>query len=170
MKKMITRRVFIASALLAGTALALLPQGKKTHIKIEPFKVISAVQEVLFPKGLKAPSASEFGATNYLATVITHSSFWQDDLKFLRFGTELLMQEEPNFLSMNPKEKDETLRDFINNSSKGENWVSLLLFYTLEALLSDPLYGGNRSESGWKWLGHNTGQPQPKKMFAEEIV
>jgi len=169
MKKIMTRRVFIASALLAGTALALLPQGKKTHIKIEPFKVISAVQEVLFPKGLKAPSASEFGATNYLATVSTHSSFWQDDLKFLRFGTELLMNEEPNFLNMNSKEKDEALRDFIDGNEKGENWLSLLLFYTLEALLSDPLYAGNQNESGWKWLGHNAGQPQPKKIFAEEV-
>jgi len=164
-----TRRVFIASALLAGTALTLLPQGKKTHIKIAPFKVIEAVQEVLFPKGLKAPSASEFEATNYLATVTTHSSFWQEDLKFLHFGTELLINEEPNFLSMNPKEQDEALKDFIERSNKNENWVALLLFYTLEALLSDPLYGGNRSESGWKWLGHNSGQPQPKKMFAEEV-
>jgi len=169
MKNIMTRRVFIASALLAGTALTLLPQGKKTHIKIEPFKVIEAVQEVLFPKGLKAPSASEFGATNYLATVTTHSSFWQEDLKFLHFGTELLINEEPTFLSMNPKEQDEALRNFIEKNDKNENWVALLLFYTLEALLSDPLYGGNRSESGWKWLGHNSGQPQPKKMFAEEV-
>jgi len=169
MENLITRRVFIASALLTGTALAILPQGKKTHIKIEPFKVISAVQEVLFPKGLKAPSASEFGATNYLATVTTHSSFWQDDLKFLILGTELLMKAEPTFLSMSPKEQDKTLRTFVNNNSKAENWVSLLLFYTIEALLSDPIYEGNKNNSGWKWLGHNTGQPQPKKIFAEEV-
>ena len=170
MKKPVTRRIFILSTILAGTALSLLPQGAKTHIKIEPFKVIEAVQEVLFPKGLQAPSASEFGATNYLATVSTHSSFWQDDLKFLHLGTELLMDEEPNFLIMSPKERDEALREFIDGDKKAKNWVSLLLFYTLEALLSDPIYNGNRDESGWKWLKHNTGQPQPKKMFAEEIV
>ncbi len=165
-----TRRVFIASTLLAGTALTLLPQGEKTHIRVEPFKVIETVQKVLFPKGLKAPSASEFGATNYLATVTTHSSFWKDDLKFLIFGTELLMKEEPTFLSMNSEKQDKALRDFVNNSSKGENWVSLLLFYTLEALFSDPIYGGNKNELGWKWTQHHTGQPQPKKMWAEEIA
>ena len=165
-----TRRVFILSTLVAGTALALLPQGAKTHIKIKPFKVIEAVQEVLFPKGLQAPSASEFGATNYLLTVSTHSSFWADDLKFLVFGADMFINEETDFFTMTSKEKEESLRDFVESNPKGERWVSLLLFYTLEALLSDPLYGGNKNELGWKWLKHNTGQPQPKKIFAEEIV
>ena len=169
MENLITRRVFIASALLAGTALFLLPQGAKTSIKIEPFKIISVVQEVLFPKGLDVPSASEFRATAYLLNVSTHSSFWADDLNLLVKGAQTLIEKENNFLILNPKEQDEALRDFINNNSKGESWVSLLLFYTLEALLSDPLYGGNRSESGWKWLGHNAGQPQPKIIFAEAI-
>jgi len=169
MKKPITRRVFIASTLLAGTALFLLPQGAKIPINIEPFKVIAAVQEVLFPKGLKAPSALEFAATAYLLNVSSHASFWAEDLKFLVHGAELLISEKNNFLSMNPKEQDNALRDFVNNNSKGESWVSLLLFYTLEALLSDPIYGGNKNELGWKWLEHRTGQPQPKKMFTETI-
>ena len=165
MKKTSTRRIFIASTVLAGTALALLPQGEKTPIKIEPFKVIEAVQEVLFPKGLNAPSASEFGATNYLAVVSTHPSFWAEDLKFLAYGAELLMQEKSAFLTMSPKERDEALRDFVSKNIKGERWVSLLLFYTIEALLSDPIYGGNRDKLGWRWLNHNSGQPQPKKPF-----
>ena len=164
-----TRRVFIASTILAGTALALLPQGAKTSINIKPFKVIEAVQEVLFPKGLHAPSASEFGATNYLLTVSTHSSFVVSDLKFLAHGAELLIREENDFLTMNPTQRDKALRDFVSNSSKGKNWLSLLLFYTLEALLSDPIYGGNQNTLGWKWLSHNGGQPQPKKPFGELI-
>ena len=169
MENIITRRVFIASSLLTGTALFLLPQGAKTSIKIEPFKVIAAVQEVLFPKDLDAPAASEFRATAYLLNVSTHSSFWADDLNLLVNGAQKLIKKENNFLILNPIEQDAALRDFINNSQKGENWVALLLFYTLEALLSDPLYGGNKNNSGWKWLGHNTGKPQPKKMFAEEV-
>jgi len=167
MKKLITRRVFILSTIATGTALALLPQGAKTSIDIKPFKVIEAVQKVLFPKGLKAPSALEFGATNYLLTVSTHSSFWGEDLKFLSYGAELLIAKEENFLKLNPKDRDIALRDFISHSPKGENWVSLILFYTLEALLSDPIYGGNTDKLGWRWLGHNSGQPRPKKAFGE---
>ncbi len=170
MKNLITRRIFISSTVLAGTALALLPQGAKTPIHVEPFKVIEAVQEVLFPKGLKAPSASEFGATSYLATVSTHSSFWRDDLKFLSHGATLLIKEESDFLTMTPNNRNNALRDFVSNSPKGESWVSLILFYTLEALLSDPIYGGNQNELGWKWLNHHTGQPQPKVKFAELLT
>ncbi|MBU1666882.1 gluconate 2-dehydrogenase subunit 3 family protein [bacterium] len=165
MKKTITRRVFIASTIVAGTALMLLPQGAKTTINIEPFKVIEAVQEVLFPKGLQAPAASEFGATNYLLTVSTHSSFWADDLTFLHYGATLLMKAEPNFFTLNPKDKNDVLKNFVNSNKKAENWVSLILYYTIEALLSDPMYGGNKSELGWKWLKHDTGQPRPKTKF-----
>ncbi|RUM75175.1 MAG: gluconate 2-dehydrogenase subunit 3 family protein [Sulfurovum sp.] len=169
MKTTITRRVFIGSTLLAGTAFALLPQGARIPIKIEPFKVIESVQEVLFPKGLQAPSASKFRATNYLVTVSSHSSFWAEDLKFLAYGAELLIKNKKDFFSMSPKERDEALRDFVSNNAKGERWVSLLLFYTIEALLSDPIYGGNRDALGWTWLRHNSGQPQPKKPFGELV-
>jgi gluconate 2-dehydrogenase gamma chain len=161
------RRFFILASIGAGTALALLPQNSKTHINIVPFKVIEAVQETLFPKKLKAPSASEFGATNYLLLISSHSSFVKSDLRFLKHGADLLINYENNFLTMNPKERDNALRDFSNSSSKAENWLSLLLFYTLEALLSDPIYGGNRNKLGWRWLNHNTGQPRPEVKFAK---
>ena len=164
-----TRRVFILGAIGIGTALALLPQNAKTHIDIAPFKVIQAVQETFFPKGLKAPSALEFGATNYLLKVSTHSSFLKSDLKFLLYGADLLINMENDFLTMNPKKRDEALRDFVNSSSKAEKWTSLLLFYTLEALLSDPIYGGNKNELGWKWVKHNTGEPRPKVTFAKAV-
>jgi len=164
-----TRRIFILGAIGAGTALALLPQNSKTHIDIAPFKVIQAVQETFFPKGLKAPSALEFGATNYLLMVSTHSSFLKSDLKFLFYGADLLINIENDFLTMNPKKRDKALRDFVNSSSKAESWTSLLLFYTLEALLSDPIYGGNQNQLGWKWLNHNTGEPRPKVTFAKAV-
>jgi gluconate 2-dehydrogenase gamma chain len=165
----ITRRVFIASTVLAGTALALLPQEKKTPVKLELFKTLEAVQEVLFPKGLKAPSASEFGATAYLANVSSHSSFIASDLTFLKRGAKELMNEYPNFLSLSFKEQDEALREFVDDSTLGQNWVAFVLYFTIEGLLADPIYGGNRDESGWKWLGHHAGEPRPQKPFGELV-
>ena len=168
MKNLLTRRVFIASTLISGTALMLLPQGAKTAIKIEPFKVIASVQEVLLPKNGDAPSASEFGATRYLAVVSTHSSFVPSDLQFLNEGAKKLMKQEPEFLSMSFEKQEKVVKEFYE-TRLGSRWLSLLLFYTLEALLSDPIYGGNKDEIGWKWLGHNSGQPQPKKPFGELV-
>jgi len=167
--KNITRRVFIASSVLAGTLLVLLPQNRKTHVKLELFKTLEAVQEVLFPKGLKAPSASEFGATAYLANVSTHSSFLASDLKFLKRGAGELMDTYNDFLTISHKEQEEKLRKFVKSSRLGENWVSFVLYFTIEGLLADPIYGGNRDESGWRWLGHHTGQPRPQKPFGEFV-
>lgn len=167
--KIITRRIFIASTVLAGTALALLPQGAKTDIKIDLFKTLEAVQQVLFPEGLDAPSAKEYGATAYLASVSMHSSFLDSDKKFLRRGAQKLMNEYPNFLTLSSKEQDEALREFVDEHDIGENWVSFVLYFSIEALLSSPVYGGNKNESGWKWLEHNAGVPQPKVPFAQNL-
>ena len=169
MKKIVTRRVFIASTILVGTGLILLPQHQKTHIKLELFKTLEAVQEVLFPKGLKAPSASEFGATAYLANVSSHSSFLESDLKFLKRGAGELMDTYNDFLTLSPKEQEERLREFVKSSKLGENWVAFVLYFTIEGLLADPIYGGNKNESGWRWLGHHAGQPRPQKPFGELV-
>ena len=66
-------------------------------------------------------------------------------------------------------ERDKALQEFISNSKMAKNWVSLILYYTLEALLSSPIYGGNRDRLGWRWLKHNTPKPQPIKPFGELI-
>lgn len=167
--KTVTRRIFISSAVLAGTAFVLLPQNAKTNVKIDLFKTIAAVQEVLFPKGLEAPAASEFGATAYLANVALHSSFLKSDLNFLNHGVQELMNEYNDFLTLSPKEQDQVLREFTEEHRSGESWVSFLLYFTIEALLSDPIYGGNKNELGWKWANHNPGLPRPSKPFAEKI-
>lgn len=167
--KKITRRTFIASSVLAGTALALLPQGAKSNIKIDLFKTLKAVQQVLFPEGLKAPSANAYGATAYLANVSSHSSFLDSDLRFLKRGAQALMNEYNDFLSLNAKEQDEALRDFVENTDIGKNWVSFVLYFNIEALFSSPIYGGNKNKSGWQWLPHNAGVPQPKVPFGENL-
>jgi len=168
MKAPITRRVFIISSLATGTALFLLPQGHKSNIKIEPFKVIEKVQAILFPKNSNAPSAGEFEATNYLLTVSSHPSFIKDDLLFLQRGAKELIKQEPKFLTMSFQEQSDVIDDF-SKTKIGRNWLSILLYYTIEALLSDPIYSGNKNELGWKWLNHHTGKPQPKTKFAEVV-
>jgi len=168
MKAPITRRVFIISSLATGTALFLLPQGHKANIKIAPFKVVEKVQAILFPKNSNAPSADKFGATNYLLMISSHPSFLKDDLLFLQRGAKELIKQEPKFLTMNFQEQSDVIDDFAKTKI-GRNWLSILLYYTIEALLSDPIYGGNKNELGWKWLNHHTGKPQPKTKFAEVV-
>ena len=169
MKKILTRRVFISSALVTGTILMLMPQGSKTPIKIDYFRVINSVQNILFPKNRDAPSANDFGATAYLINVSSHPSFLKDDLLFLYRGSRELIEKNPNFLKMGFVDKSKAIDNF-SKTDMGENWLSMLLYYTIEAMLSDPIYGGNINEIGWRWLNHHTGKPQPKKPFGEKIT
>jgi len=61
---------------------------------------------------------------------------------------------------MNPAQQDELLRE-IARSDAGENWLSTLLTYIFEALLTAPAYGGNPGGVGWKWLEYVPGFPLP---------
>jgi len=36
-----------------------------------------------------------------------------------------------------------------------------MMSYLIEALLSDPVYGGNKDQKGWLWLEHIPGFPTP---------
>ena len=41
--------------------------------------------------------------------------------------------------------------------------IFIILTYLLQALLTDPVYGGNPNGVGWKWLHHQPGFPRPPK-------
>jgi hypothetical protein len=125
------RRVFIVSIItIAGTALTILPNIKQSDIKIENWLVIQQVQNILFPQNDNAPSADEFGATNYLMLVSQHSSFNKGDLEFLKKGANELVKREKNFLSLKFQEQEKVIKSF-SQTRFGENWLSLLLFYTI---------------------------------------
>ena len=64
------------------------------------------------------------------------------------------------FVELDELQRESVLR-IIEQSEAGRNWLSLLLTYLLEALLADPVYGGNPDGLGWKWLEHQPGYPTP---------
>ncbi|MEE8342688.1 MAG: gluconate 2-dehydrogenase subunit 3 family protein, partial [Gammaproteobacteria bacterium] len=66
------------------------------------------------------------------------------------------------FTALNEQERETVLRE-IEQSRAGRNWLSTLLTYLLEALLADPVYGGNPNGIGWQWLEHQPGYPLPPK-------
>jgi gluconate 2-dehydrogenase gamma chain len=95
--------------------------------------------------------------------VAYHDSFDREDLDFILSGAKELKNRGYKSI-MIEREKEQMLREF-SQSRFGENWISLLLNYTLEAMLSDPLYGGNKDEIGWKAYRHHAGVPRPTKRF-----
>ena len=129
------------------------------------WKTLAQVQEVLFPATDDIPGAEDIGATVYLHRAIENPKADGEDKDFIFRGVgwlDDLTQEryKKSFLQLTPGQQQEII-EVIVNSSAGRNWVSILLNYTLEALLMDPVYGGNKNGVGWKWLEHKPGYPAP---------
>jgi gluconate 2-dehydrogenase gamma chain len=68
------------------------------------------------------------------------------------------------FAQANPTQQDEVLTLFKNSSEKsGEaRWFEILMVLVLEGFLSDPSYGGNAGEVGWKTVGFTLVGRNPK--------
>ena len=157
--------------LILGSVLGLSPYIEAKEVsafersfkKVEP--TISAVQEHMFPKGSKIPSAASMNVTQFLLETITHKSYDKDIRAFVFEGAEELMQREKRqFTSMNFKEKEEALRSY-EETHYGSNWISRIMTITMEGMFSDPIYGSNIKESGWKALGAYGGMPRPVSRY-----
>ncbi len=147
--------------LRATAALAAEPEWAEQ----DPWKTIAAVQQHLFPSTDESPGASDFRATMYLRNTIENPAADGEDKAFIVKGVGWLndlTQEhyEQNFTVLSETDRENVLRK-IEQSRAGRNWLSLLLTYLLEALLADPVYGGNPGGIGWEWLEHQPGYPTP---------
>ena len=166
-----SRRRFLAAC--AGTAVlplaSMLPTANADEATTwqdkEPWITLASVQEHLFPSNDVAPGAKQINATQYLKNVIDYHDIEESEKEFIQNGVKWLngLAKEMfsrSFIDLDDKQKEKTLRK-VSQSRAGENWISTLLTYLIEALLTSPAYGGNPDGIGWKWLEHKPGFPQP---------
>ena len=136
----------------------------------EPWLTISEVQEHLFPRTathntLFSPGAKDINAIGYLQTMLHLPSANKEEADFIIKGVGWLNgvannQTGKSFITLNDKQREQVLKK-ISASEAGENWLSTLIRYIFEALLADPVYGGNKKQLGWQWLKHQAGYPRP---------
>lgn len=129
------------------------------------WSIIEAVQDHLLPSEPNAPGARDLNATAYLDRTLADPKFDPDVKAFILKGIGWLdeisrEQEGLPFHQISPAKREDLLQQ-IARSGEGERWLSTLITYCLEAMLADPLYGGNPGGVGWKWLEHDPGQPRP---------
>jgi gluconate 2-dehydrogenase gamma chain len=132
-------------------------------------QTLAAVQSHLFPRGdgtsgSNGPGAEDINALAYLQGALEDPSL-AEDKQFIGKGIGWLddlsaTMHEKNFLQLDVAGREQLLGT-IAKSSAGENWLSTLLLYIFEALLTDPVYGGNPDGIGWAWLEHTPGFPHP---------
>lgn len=180
----LSRKTFVKSLLISGAALHLpwLSSCSETNesLDVKPltkdqFKLLTTVQEVLFPSDGNGPSASEINAGAYIVWLLNDSEQDPDENNYIiekldEFAEYCKEETGSNFLDLNSKEQ----HDFIKKTSRvkwGRTWLSRLLTLIFEALLLDPQYGSNPDGIGWKWLNHNPGSPRPtKNLLYPEIL
>jgi gluconate 2-dehydrogenase gamma chain len=173
----ISRREFITRMTVLGSLAAAYPAAALERLRSsgesddmawleqDPWRTIAAVQEHLFPSTEDSPGASDFRAIVYLRNTIDNPAADGEDKAFIVNGVgwlnELIAERhERAFSELDVSERETVLRQ-IEQSRAGRNWLSLLLTYLLEALLADPVYGGNPGGIGWQWLAHQPGFPRP---------
>lgn len=163
------RRQFLVWSSILGVSPYLSAKNMGTYEKafkeIEP--TIAAVQEHMFPKGSKLPSAKVMNVTQFLFETMMHKSFDKDIKAFVLEGAkELEKREKGRFASMTPQEKEIALRAY-EETNYGRSWLSRIMTLTMEGMFSDPIYGSNIKEAGWKAINAYGGLPRPKTRYIE---
>jgi gluconate 2-dehydrogenase gamma chain len=154
-----------ATALAQARLQARESQRQPGWLKADPWKTLSEVQQHLFPPAEDTPGASDINAIVYLYNTLENPAADGEDREFMVNGVgwlNELVQEKyrQSFVTLDTAQRETVLRQ-IEQSGAGERWLSLLLTYLMEALLADPVYGGNPDGVGWKWLEHQPGFPAP---------
>ncbi len=176
-----TRRQFLISA-AGGSLAAVFPlsahaiEHNKLKTNSSPWLVLNTLQQHLLPTEANTPGAKEINALGYLKFVVADTTLDTDTRNFITQGViwlEDMTQQmyKQSFIKLNELKREAVLQR-IAKSEAGENWLSTLMLYITEALLTDPVYGGNTHQVGWKWLQHTPGfpRPPPDKTFPQLLA
>lgn len=156
------RRNFLSMS-LASASLPLLAHTKSPDY----WEIIALVQETLLPKTPHMPSANEVNAASFLKEACKSKYFDSSDYAFIIKGVEHFVALFPRFTEHDMAKRTEILKEASKNDYF-DSWLSLLIYYGLEAMLSDPIYGGNPNQIAWKALGHYHGEPRPHCTYAKK--
>jgi gluconate 2-dehydrogenase gamma chain len=129
------------------------------------WQTLKAIQEHLFPSEPDAPGAKDINALEYFHFVLSHEITDERERGQIQRGLmeiDTIAQEMANqpFVLLSEKQREAVLRRF-EKTANGKEWLTMTLNNIFEALLGDPVYGGNPNGIGWKWLGHRPGLPRP---------
>jgi gluconate 2-dehydrogenase gamma chain len=164
------RREFLRGTSLAALTAAVPTVGAQEQprgrvLTGHQWRTLAVVQDHLFPSEPGAPGSGDIHATAYLDGVLADPDLDPEIRTLILQGIgwlDELAQEDHGraFADLDPSLREDLLRG-VSQRPTGDRWLSVLLAYTLEALLGDPLYGGNPGGIGWAWLDHDPGRPRP---------
>ena len=160
---------FSATASLHARALPAVgfTPDKRLGIDDHHWRVIDRAMQHLFPSEEASPGAVDVHATAWLHNALLMPDVDDEHRAFMRDGALLLEKTsrelyKKSFVTLDHAGREAALRK-MEEAHNGKAWIRETLRYILEAMLSDPVYGGNPGGVGWKWLQHRPGFPLPPK-------
>jgi len=158
-----SRRTFLKAGFLSSAVFVM--SGCELFSITTPKETIKVLQVDLFPK-LKE---LDIQTSSYISIILHHSRVSDEDKAFIKNGVKWLNEEavkmhKTTYVKLLATQREEVLRAIVK-TEWGENFMYNISSYLFEAMLGDPIYGGNNKEAGWKWLHFNGGQPRPKEMY-----
>ena len=131
--------------------------GRPRVLTDAEWTTMAAVQETLWPAGPGVPGAKDVHATTVLDAALSDPEVPPIEREWVRGGIPALHElararGATAFESLDPAGRDAVLVAF-RERDEGSGWLRIVLGYTLEAVLGDPVRGGNPGEIGWKWAG-----------------
>jgi hypothetical protein len=163
---MLKRRKFLMFSTLLGFSSVL---NAKNHTQLsKEFKsveeTIDSVLTHLFPEESKFPSSKSMRVASFLFHTISHKSYDKDVRDFVIEGAKELDSRENNFIKLSHDEKEKALRAY-EETNYGSAWLSRIMVIAIEGILSDPIYGSNVNQMGWRSLSAYVGSPRPKSKY-----
>ena len=130
--------------------------------------IIEAAASRIFPT-TSTPGATEAGVLNYVERLLTEAypqlvGFYRDGCRAI--NRHARQRTGLGFLRISESEKDAVLHDFedgkVPHFKRASEFFETLRSHTMEGVLGEPAYGGNRELVGWKLVGfpgHQFGYP-----------
>ena len=178
------RRQVIKAALVAGTlsqisfleacTTNLLTEAGNDILDANQSTILKSVQEILFPNDGNGPGVDEIHAFEYTLWVLHDEGAYEKYRNLLIEGItwadeESVKMYQKKYVELDQAEREKAVAHFAE-TDYGNEWLSTTLTYILEALLLDPIYGGNPDGIGWKWLNHTPGYPQASEPLRYENI
>jgi gluconate 2-dehydrogenase gamma chain len=144
----------------ARSALARPAAGALTAPQLGTLQAIAAR---LVPTDELGPGATEAGAATFIDRQL--ADFLAPSLAEYTAGlaaTDAYAQAKKGaaFAALRPADQDAVITDLQNGVATGgfsagsASFFNLVRTHTIQGMLSDPYYGGNRNFVGWAWLGY----------------
>ena len=132
--------------------------------------IVEAAAARIFPT-TATPGATEAGALNYIKRLLAEA--YPELAPLYRSGCRALDRHAKRrfgkgFLRIAAPEQDAVLAEFetgrVRDFNLASDFFEMLLSHTMEGVLGEPAYGGNRGLAGWRLVGfpgHQFGYADP---------